>query len=118
MSKFYDAEKLKCQCHRSDCDAVPVKATALAKFDGLVTDWGHFVTLTSASRCKHHNTEVGGKDHSYHQLGVAFDLHFDDRNTSASFAALAIKHGFKGIGVGKTLVHVDDRDVPFRWTYH
>jgi uncharacterized protein YcbK (DUF882 family) len=90
----------------------------IQRLEALRQDWGKALSPTSGARCKFWNRIVGGAEHSQHLVGHAADFTFGDRSTVEKFAALAEKHGFNGIGTGSSLVHIDDREVPARWTYN
>lgn len=116
MGYFKPAE-FRCRCGRADCDAKPMRAAFLAKLEALREDWGKALSPTSARRCKDHNDRVGGAADSQHLDGKACDFNFTTKKEAASFAELAEKHGFGGIGLGERLVHIDDRGYKARWTY-
>jgi len=53
-----------------------------------------------------------------HVLGVAADIAVKDGNQKYLVIKHAMEMGFKGVGVAKTFIHVDDRkSVPVVWSY-
>lgn len=119
--KHFLLREFRCRCQRGiACDAAPMKVKFLLKLDDLRADWGKPLSPTSARRCKLYNAsdKVEGAVHSQHILGNACDFVFSGPAEAQSFALLAEKHGFMGIGLGKTLVHIDDRALRARWIYN
>lgn len=76
--------------------------------------------INSGYRTRTHNTKVGGESRSQHLYGRAVDVSTagwsgEDR---IKLVVYARRMGFKGIGVGKTYVHLDVRTGnPAAWTY-
>lgn len=91
--------------------------TAALKLDGLRLEFGEKMIVTSASRCKAHNARVGGKPHSFHLKGLAFDVHCPDGTYMRRLALLAMKHGFS-VGIKANMIHLDTRPgVPLLFGY-
>lgn len=115
---FYKSSDLNCRCKQGiACTALPMKLPFLRKFNALAKEWGKPLLITSGARCKLWNTHEGGADHSQHVESNAVDLNFKDAAESLEFSSLAEKFGFGGIGLGRHLVHIDDRDGVARWNY-
>lgn len=89
----------------------------MEKLEALRVAWGRPLASSSAARCRFWNTKVGGSPKSQHLYGNAADFWFPNTDDAQAFAELAEKHGFGGIGKGRHLVHVDDRDGHARWEY-
>lgn len=116
--KYFQPKEFDCRCMRGlACDAAPMKQSFLIKLEALREAWGKPLIVTSGRRCKERNTKERGAPHSQHLYGNACDFHFNDAAQSKTFAAMARKFFFKGIGLGKTIVHIDDRDHEAEWTY-
>lgn len=94
-----------------------MQSTFLAKLEDIRVDWGLPLSPTSGQRCEYWNEKKGGSPTSQHLIGNAADFWFTDPQDAEDFVLLAEKHGFGGIGVGKHLVHIDNRDGRARWTY-
>ena len=75
--------------------------------------FGKPITIVSAYRTKEYNTLIGGAVNSFHLLGRAYDIKIHGVSSSL-VAYIAIKMGFKGIGIYKTetanFTHVDSRE--------
>ena len=54
------------------------------------------------------NSRAGGKAHSYHMQGLAFDVTVEEMEPSAVFEA-AKDFGWTGIGLYRSFVHMDRR---------
>lgn len=117
LTAHFSKREMRCKCRRLDCDAAPMRPAFMAKLEALRVEWGKPLSPTSAQRCETWNKKVGGAPQSQHLLGNAADFFFFDEREMERFAALAEKLGFGGIGIGKGIVHVDDRDDKARWTY-
>lgn len=117
LTKSFTKAECRCKCRRPECNAKPMDMAFMAKLEAIRQDWGRPLLVTSGARCSYWNSRVGGAEHSKHLDGLAVDLYFSHPNDIVAFAALAEKHGFGGIGVATTFVHLDGRDVKARWTY-
>lgn len=64
------------------------------------------------------NKAAGGKLHSLHMQGVAFDITVPDLRPS-EIASKAQEYGWMGVGVGETFTHLDvgDRERQTLWRY-
>lgn len=102
----------KCGCGYSVADYQLVSVV-----QGLCDYFNTTVTLTSASRCEHHNMVVGGGDDSQHLKGLAADIMLI--GVPASDVQARLKHladgRMWGIGCYKGFTHIDMRAVPARW---
>lgn len=111
MSVYFSDAELKCKCDRGDkCDAKPVDIETRMKAEGVRRELGEAMIVNSASRCHYWNEKVGGSQNSFHLKGMAIDVKTKNAAHAARIIMLAIKHGFKGIGVAKSFVHLDTRD--------
>lgn len=74
--------------------------------------------VSSAFRSRSYEHKKGRSGLSMHVYGRAIDLRCSDSSTRYRIVEAAIKAGFNGIGIGKTFVHLDDRDDnKFIWLY-
>ena len=76
--------------------------------------------ITSGSRCKQRNKDVGGLGDSAHMKGLAVDIGIYDSNERYHVVVAAIAAGINRIGIGSGLVHVDIDDtkpVNVLWVY-
>tara|TARA_X000001382_G_scaffold18280_2_gene11259 strand:+ start:1119 stop:1472 length:354 start_codon:yes stop_codon:yes gene_type:complete len=89
------------------------------KLDSLRDVCGWPFIVTSGFRDASHSVEIikpnGG---GYHTKGIASDIKVLGGKMRYEIVSNAIKHGFTGIGIAKTFVHLDIReDTPMIWTY-
>jgi len=82
----------------------------LIKLQILRTQVGKPITVTSGYRSIEHNKIVGGEQDSQHCEGTAADIVIDGLKP-LKVALLAGRIGFTGIGLYKTITHVDVREV-------
>lgn len=118
LTTHFSAWEMRCRCGRAECDAAPMQRPLLDKVELLRVEWGKPLSPTSARRCEYWNREVGGAPASQHLSGNAVDFFFPNLAEMESFAILAEKFRFAGIGKGRGIVHLDER--PFgmaRWEY-
>ncbi len=83
-------------------------APAMDALQAMRTELGRALVINSAYRSPAHNRKVGGSKRSRHLAGCAFDIRSWD-SQHATIAAAARRHGFNGIIVYPTFVHVDFR---------
>lgn len=81
---------------------------------------GQPITITSGFRSKEHNEKIGGATNSFHILGMAADIQVKNVKPVdvAKAIELLIKEGKMkegGIGIYKTWIHYDHRNVKARW---
>ena len=112
--KHFTKEEMACKC---GCGKADMQKRTMLRLDQLRARLGRPIRVTSAYRCADHNKAVGGAPGSKHLTGEAADLALTG-NDAFNGIALAIHVGFKGIGVAKTFIHVDDgRDTGTVWSY-
>lgn len=80
--------------------------------EALRQELGVPFVITSGYRCPAHNRLVGGAANSYHVQGMAADIACPQDFTVEEFGRLCLRHGFTGVGVYPTFVHVDVRPGP------
>lgn len=114
-SRYFSARELACPC----CNKVGMEDSFLDRADKLREGLGRPLILHSAYRCEKHNADpkVGGKKGSYHPKGRAMDIQAFTAAEKHELVAAGIRYGFRGIGIGKTFVHLDDREEGAVWTY-
>lgn len=66
--------------------------------------------INSAYRSKEHELKKGRSGFSMHCVGRAVDIKCTSGALRYAIVEAAVKAGFHGIGIGKTFVHLDDRD--------
>jgi zinc D-Ala-D-Ala carboxypeptidase len=71
--------------------------------------------INSAHRCRGHNAAVGGARASMHMRAIAADIALEGHDRKGLEAA-ARRAGFRGLGYGRTFLHVD-LGVRRAWTY-
>lgn len=106
------ANEFACPC----CRIAGCKTSAIMALRELEAEWGEKLKITSSFRCDTHNKKIGGAPKSRHLAGDAFDI-LMPKSQQVKFVLLAQKHGFRGIGIGKTFVHIDMREKATAWAY-
>ena len=110
----FSARELSCDCRRHCAGEYyhdPAFLDALEAMRALVGP----LTINSARRCKGHNIAIGGARASMHTRTLAADISLSERDRM-QMALAARKAGFRGIGYGRTFLHVD-LGVRRAWTY-
>lgn len=75
------------------------------------------VRINSGRRCPLRNARVKGAAYSQHKISIALDISLDGHDPVA-LARAAADAGFKGIGFGRSFLHVDARVRPPGWVGH
>ena len=108
--------ELACRCGERFCAGAYWHDTAV--LDGLEAirkDIGRPLIITSGHRCAQWNAAVGGAPRSQHKtIAVDISLTGQDRHAVKTAAEM---HGFTGIGLARTFIHLDRRAIPARWYY-
>lgn len=117
VAKNFYLDEFACKCGRPECDAVPPTPELIRLTQAIRDELGTPFSPTSACRCPLWNAKVGGAKKSKHVTGEAVDIPAYGGDMRFLIIEAAIKHGAKGIGIGKTFVHVDTRKNPIAWGY-
>ena len=90
----------------------------LDKLDVLRDECNFPFLITSGYRSPTHPIEAVKEIPGTHSQGIAADIAVNSATQRFTLVQKAIEHGFTGIGVAKTFVHVDTRgSAPVIWTY-
>lgn len=119
VSKNFTFREMSCRC---GCGIRNVSNEAIRKLQALRDTLGMPLVINSAARCPKHNKDIGGAPKSHHistkeQSSDAFDVAIVGLLTHDKLINAAMAVGFKGIGVGGTFVHIDDRPEFYSWKY-
>lgn len=105
----FTPKELSCKCGGRHCRGEyfhdPDFLDALELLRGRM---GRPLVITSGRRCDRHNDAVGGASRSQHKLAVAGDVS-QMGHDPVELAREAIAAGFKGIGFGRSFLHLDMR---------
>ncbi|HFQ4959217.1 TPA: D-Ala-D-Ala carboxypeptidase family metallohydrolase [Vibrio vulnificus] len=119
QTKNFKATELRCKCdyckHEQphQCDA-----QALQALQAVREELGFPLTVTSAYRCKRHPSEAKKSKPGTHNRGTAFDIALPYGELRYKLLAVAIKHGFNGVGFAHSFIHIDyQRPTDMTWTY-
>ena len=126
VSESRNFSRAELQCSFSgECE---IEEDALNRLQALRDEWGKPIRLSSAYRSAENPRERTKKTGPGYHHGVngnggqAFDVLIAGEDVPL-FIALAIKHGFKGIGVNQKgewnqrFIHIDTRDKYACWSY-
>jgi uncharacterized protein YcbK (DUF882 family) len=117
ISENYKSDQFDCKCTDPKCISTAIHEELIAGLEKLCESVGEVLTVNSAFRCEKHNAAEGGAPKSQHLKGKAVDLvGFKCSSDELVKHARDVKC-FKGIGKGKTLVHLDVREKPAYWEY-
>lgn len=111
------SNQLACPC----CKASLCQTSLIIGIRELELLAGFNLEITSGYRCRKHNAAVKGAPNSQHMLGLAVDIvrprSLIDPKALASFWILGQKCGFRGLGIGETFLHLDQRKTLAVWKY-
>jgi|TARA_R110000765_G_scaffold393913_2_gene487337 uncharacterized protein YcbK (DUF882 family) len=117
MSKYAYFDIAEFDCSQSGCNKM--EPAFLEKLDELREIVGWSFQITSGYRDLSHSAEVnkpGGG--GYHTKGIACDVRVHSGKQKHELIKAAMAHGWTGIGVAKTFIHLDTReDTPVVWSY-
>ena len=120
--KYFTNEEITCKCN---CGSNWMSDELKLKLDELREEAGIPITLTSACRCRDHNSNEGGKDDSAHiseeyNPCEAVDIETIYSRNRYKILNTAIRIGFHRIGIAKTFIHLDidkTKDEEVVWLY-
>lgn len=113
----FSAKELSCKCGGRYCRGQYFhNPDFLDGLEAIRGDMGRPLVLTSGRRCERHNRAVGGAARSQHMIAIAADIELAGHEP-VSLARSALQAGFRGIGFGRTFLHVDWRTTltPFHY---
>lgn len=115
--KYFKKSEFDCNC----CKQNKMVDSFITKLDVLRGKMKISFTVTSGYRCALHNKRVGGAVSSMHLKGLAADISTKgwSGNQKYLFILRAMALEFKGIGIGKDIIHLDNRTgSPVIWDYY
>ena len=113
LSKNFTVKEFACS---DGTDTVFVSLTLVNLLQKIRNHFGKAVIINSAYRTEAHNKSIGGATYSQHKYGLAADIHINGvtpKEIAAYVETLMPSSG--GIGIYKSFVHVDVRQVKSRW---
>jgi uncharacterized protein YcbK (DUF882 family) len=95
-----------------------MKPMFLMRLDVLRGMCGFPFIVISGFRSVKHSAETKKAKPGQHTKGIATDVQVQNGIQRMIVVKFALAMGFRGIGVGKNIVHLDDREtVPVMWVY-
>lgn len=110
----FTARELACKCGRHCRGEYFHDEAFLDGLEALRTRMMAPLVVNSGRRCALHNAAVGGAALSQHKVGVAADVALAGHDP-VRLAKQAAKGGFRGIGFGRSFLHLDARVRPPGW---
>ena len=113
LSKNFTVKEVACS---DGTDTVFISLALVNLLQKIRNHFGKAVIINSAYRTEAHNKSIGGATYSQHKYGLAADIHIDGvtpKEIAAYVETLMPSSG--GIGIYKSFVHVDVRQVKSRW---
>ena len=113
LSKNFTVKEFACS---DGTDTVFISLALVNLLQKIRDHFGKAVIINSAYRTEAHNKSIGGATYSQHKYGLAADIHIDGvtpKEIAAYVETLMPSSG--GIGIYKSFVHVDVRQVKSRW---
>jgi uncharacterized protein YcbK (DUF882 family) len=100
----FSASEFACKCGCGRADMNPEFMAKLQELRNLVGP----MRITSGFRCRNHPVEKRKQRGGAHSIGHAADIKFTSSTQLGEILSNAKDHGFKGCGVDKSFVHLDD----------
>ncbi|MBA7569595.1 DUF882 domain-containing protein [Candidatus Atribacteria bacterium 1244-E10-H5-B2] len=110
IAKNFKLKEFQCPC----CKRVMLDSKLLKGLVLLRIMLNRPIYINSGYRCNKENERVKGYKDSYHLVGMAADIQVKDISISG-LADFAESFGFKGIGIYKKHLHLDVREILYRW---
>ena len=113
LSKNFTVKEFACS---DGTDTVFISLALVNLLQKIRNHFGKAVIINSAYRTEVHNKSIGGATYSQHKYGLAADIHINGvtpKEIAAYVETLMPSSG--GIGIYKSFVHVDVRQVKSRW---
>ena len=113
LSKNFTVKEFACS---DGTDTVFISLALVNLLQKIRDHFGKAVIINSAYRTEAHNKSIGGATYSQHKYGLAADIHINGvtpKEIAAYIETLMPSSG--GIGIYKSFVHVDVRQVKSRW---
>ena len=115
---YFTKEEFACQYTGEN----EISNRLLLKLDLLRANCGFPFVITSGYRSEDHPIEAKKEKAGTHAQGIAADIKVRDGVQRFRIVQEAISLGFSGIGVARSFVHVDIRDLdgneaPVMWAY-
>lgn len=116
LSKDFHVREFHCRCSYPDCQITYISEELVAGLQKLRDLVGEIV-INDGFRCPMHNSDVLGRPHSYHTLGMAADCWTRNKTVEVFAGAATVIPQFLngGIGIYPLFVHVDARGHKARW---
>jgi len=112
-------EEMKQRKVTGNGDLLQLEERTLYMVIKLEQEWGEQLEIKWAKRDARLNHEIGGRTHSQHLHGKAIDITHEGWSQAKmrKFIRLAYEIGFRGFGIGNTMVHIDTRNKLAAWSY-
>lgn len=113
LSKNFTVKEFACS---DGTDTVFISLALVNLLQKIRDHFGKAVIINSAYRTEAHNKSIGGATYSQHKYGLAADIHINGvtpKEIASYVETLMPSSG--GIGIYKSFVHVDVRQVKSRW---
>ena len=113
LSKNFTVKEFACS---DGTDTVFISLALVNLLQKIRNHFGKAVIINSAYRTEAHNKSIGGATYSQHKYGLAADIHINGvtpKEIAVYVETLMPSSG--GIGIYKSFVHVDVRQVKSRW---
>ena len=113
LSKNFTVKEFACS---DGTDTVFISLALVNLLQKIRNHFGKAVIINSAYRTEAHNKSIGGATYSQHKYGLAADIHINGVTPKAIAAYVeTLMPSSGGIGIYKSFVHVDVRQVKSRW---
>ena len=110
----FSARELACRCAGRYCEGEYFHHPGFLDALEVLRAATGALTVNSGRRCALHNAAVGGAPLSQHKVGIACDVRLAGHDPAA-LARAAVASGFRGLGFGRSFLHLDARVRPPGW---
>ena len=107
ISEHFTQADFNCRCRRDECDAPKTPdADFVARVERARVKAGVPFVVNSWVRCRYHNAQERGSDHSFHLTGFAIDISCRNSRTRAIIVTALLSEGFS-IKIYNSFIHAD-----------
>ena len=107
LTKHFSIKEFECKC----CNKQVMNQDFMITLELLREELEIPMIVTSGYRCERHNKAVGGSSRSQHLIGRAADISTVGMTSDILYTLIssAIDWDFRGIGIGRNFIHIDNR---------
>lgn len=109
MNNYFSDNEFRCKCG-CGCGINYMSSKLISMLNLARELLNEPIIISSAYRCKNHNSNIGGVNNSAHSKGLAVDIVCNDNEYRFKLLKVLFKVGFNRIELAPTWIHIDIDD--------